>query len=221
MKSYKLVILISSLLQFIDRGSPRLSFILVLSQIDLNPDWIGFLYLRYVADPKTLWSSYEPYLKDDEDGRFYNSSVVHQHDSCAVNSLLDTKIQEKNCLGTCQQITLSVSSSEEIRGCRWRNFINDGDFKCYKRLLDVFILWLLEFYRISGQFSVIFQPQQQPGGLVAGSMDLVTILVKNSPINVLKAAYQVFFDPVVRIVLQTNDHSEMQAHDGHWVLNML
>ncbi|KAL6579563.1 hypothetical protein OROMI_009779 [Orobanche minor] len=53
---------------------------------------IGFLYLRYVADPKTLWSWYEPYLKDDEecflyliayDGRFYNSSVVHQHDSCA------------------------------------------------------------------------------------------------------------------------------------------
>ncbi|KAL6586219.1 hypothetical protein OROMI_002863 [Orobanche minor] len=53
---------------------------------------IGFLYLRYVADPKTLWSWYEPYLKDDEqcflyliayDGRFFNSSVVHQHDSYA------------------------------------------------------------------------------------------------------------------------------------------
>ncbi|KAL2499077.1 PRP38 family protein [Abeliophyllum distichum] len=28
---------------------------------------IGFLYLRYVADPKTLWSWYEPYLKDDEE----------------------------------------------------------------------------------------------------------------------------------------------------------
>ncbi|XP_075474078.1 pre-mRNA splicing factor SR-like 1 isoform X3 [Primulina tabacum] len=27
---------------------------------------IGFLYLRYVADSKTLWSWYEPYLKDDE-----------------------------------------------------------------------------------------------------------------------------------------------------------
>ncbi|KAL6558090.1 hypothetical protein OROMI_018440 [Orobanche minor] len=31
-----------------------------------------------------------------------------------------------------------------------------------------------EFYRISGQSS----PQQQPDGLVAGSLDLVTILVK-------------------------------------------
>ncbi|KAL8472379.1 hypothetical protein ACS0TY_029549 [Phlomoides rotata] len=28
---------------------------------------IGFLYLRYVADPKTLWSWYEPFLKDDEE----------------------------------------------------------------------------------------------------------------------------------------------------------
>ncbi|KAL2531261.1 PRP38 family protein [Abeliophyllum distichum] len=28
---------------------------------------IGFLYLRYVADPKTLWNWYEPYLKDDEE----------------------------------------------------------------------------------------------------------------------------------------------------------
>ncbi|KAF0925948.1 hypothetical protein E2562_018747 [Oryza meyeriana var. granulata] len=28
---------------------------------------IGFLYLRYVADPKILWMWYEPYLKDDEE----------------------------------------------------------------------------------------------------------------------------------------------------------
>lgn len=28
---------------------------------------VGFLYLRYLADPKTLWSWYEPYLKDDEE----------------------------------------------------------------------------------------------------------------------------------------------------------
>jgi hypothetical protein len=27
---------------------------------------IGFLYLRYVAEPKTLWTWYEPYIKDDE-----------------------------------------------------------------------------------------------------------------------------------------------------------
>ncbi|GAB2287691.1 suppressor of rad53 null lethality [Dionaea muscipula] len=28
---------------------------------------IGFLYLRYAADPKTLWSWFEPYIKDDEE----------------------------------------------------------------------------------------------------------------------------------------------------------
>ncbi|KAE9596117.1 hypothetical protein Lal_00030579 [Lupinus albus] len=28
---------------------------------------VGFLYLRYVADPKTLWNWYEPYVKDDEE----------------------------------------------------------------------------------------------------------------------------------------------------------
>ncbi|KAL6585897.1 hypothetical protein OROMI_002541 [Orobanche minor] len=104
MKPYKLVILISYLLQFIDRVSPGLSFILVLISSDLNPG-IGFLYLRYVADPKTLWSWYKPYLKDDEecflyliayDGRFSNSSVVHQHDSYAEDSLIDRKIQDKN-----------------------------------------------------------------------------------------------------------------------------
>ncbi|KAL9259231.1 Pre-mRNA splicing factor SR-like 1-like protein [Drosera capensis] len=28
---------------------------------------IGFLYLRYAADPKTLWGWFEPYIKDDEE----------------------------------------------------------------------------------------------------------------------------------------------------------
>ncbi|KAF5192786.1 Pre-mrna splicing factor sr-like [Thalictrum thalictroides] len=28
---------------------------------------IGFLYLRYAADPKTLWGWFEPYVKDDEE----------------------------------------------------------------------------------------------------------------------------------------------------------
>ncbi|KAL6507160.1 hypothetical protein OROHE_022059 [Orobanche hederae] len=65
-------------------------------------------------------------------------------------------------------------------------------------------------YRANSQF----QPQQQPDGLVAGSMDLVTILVKNSPIDVLKAAYQVLFDPVVRLMTTARCRLMM-------VLNML
>ncbi|XP_058748058.1 pre-mRNA splicing factor SR-like 1 isoform X3 [Vicia villosa] len=28
---------------------------------------VGFLYLRYYADPKTLWNWFEPYAKDDEE----------------------------------------------------------------------------------------------------------------------------------------------------------
>ncbi|KAI3778339.1 hypothetical protein L2E82_07567 [Cichorium intybus] len=28
---------------------------------------VGFLYLRYAADPKTLWGWFEPYVKDDEE----------------------------------------------------------------------------------------------------------------------------------------------------------
>lgn len=27
---------------------------------------VGFLYLRYAADPKTLWTWFEPYIEDDE-----------------------------------------------------------------------------------------------------------------------------------------------------------
>lgn len=27
---------------------------------------VGFLYLRYVADPKTLWNWFEPFLKHGE-----------------------------------------------------------------------------------------------------------------------------------------------------------
>ncbi|CAA0828812.1 ARM repeat superfamily protein [Striga hermonthica] len=57
---------------------------------------------------------------------------------------------------------------------------------------------------------ILSSPQQQPDGLVAGSLDLVTMLIKNAPVDVVKALYQVSFDPVVRIVLQSTDHSEMQ-----------
>ncbi|XP_024448228.1 pre-mRNA splicing factor SR-like 1 isoform X2 [Populus trichocarpa] len=28
---------------------------------------VGFLYLRYAGDPKTLWNWFEPYIKDDEE----------------------------------------------------------------------------------------------------------------------------------------------------------
>lgn len=57
---------------------------------------------------------------------------------------------------------------------------------------------------------VLNNPQQQPDGLVAGSLDLVTMLLKNSPSDVVKVVYNVCFDPVIRIVLQSDDYGEMQ-----------
>ncbi|XP_074274717.1 uncharacterized protein LOC141598823 [Silene latifolia] len=57
---------------------------------------------------------------------------------------------------------------------------------------------------------ILNQPKQQPDGLVAGSLDLVTMLLKNAPVDVIKALYFVCFDPVIRIVIQSDDHSEMQ-----------
>lgn len=57
---------------------------------------------------------------------------------------------------------------------------------------------------------VLNKPQQQPDGLVAGSVDLVTMLLKNAPIDVVKTVYDACFDTVIRIVLQSDDHSEMQ-----------
>lgn len=57
---------------------------------------------------------------------------------------------------------------------------------------------------------VLNKPQQQPDGLVAGSLDLLTMLLKNAPTDVVKAAYDVCFDAIIRIVLQSDDHSEMQ-----------
>ncbi|CAH1420337.1 unnamed protein product [Lactuca virosa] len=57
---------------------------------------------------------------------------------------------------------------------------------------------------------ILNKPQQQPDGLVAGSLDLLTMLLKNAPTDVVKAIYEVCFDPVVRTVLQSDDHGEMQ-----------
>ncbi|KAG2706798.1 hypothetical protein I3760_05G118900 [Carya illinoinensis] len=57
---------------------------------------------------------------------------------------------------------------------------------------------------------ILDKPQQQPDGLIAGSLDLMTMLLKDSPSDVVKAIYDVCFGAVVRIVLQSDDHSEMQ-----------
>ncbi|XP_058775498.1 uncharacterized protein LOC131649758 isoform X2 [Vicia villosa] len=57
---------------------------------------------------------------------------------------------------------------------------------------------------------ILNKPQEQADGLVAGSLDLVTMLLKNSPGDVVKAIYDVCFDAVIRIILQSDEHSEIQ-----------
>ncbi|XP_058114945.1 uncharacterized protein LOC131257969 isoform X2 [Magnolia sinica] len=57
---------------------------------------------------------------------------------------------------------------------------------------------------------ILEKPQQQPIGLVAGSLDLLTMLVKGAPIDIVKTVYNVCFNSVVGIILQSDDNSEMQ-----------
>ncbi|KAK7275122.1 hypothetical protein RIF29_16229 [Crotalaria pallida] len=57
---------------------------------------------------------------------------------------------------------------------------------------------------------ILNKPQEQADGLVAGSLDLVTMLLKNAPGDVVKAIYDVCFDAVIRLIVQSDDHSEIQ-----------
>ncbi|GER42263.1 importin [Striga asiatica] len=57
---------------------------------------------------------------------------------------------------------------------------------------------------------ILNSPQQERDGLVAGSLDLVTMLIKNAPVEVVKALFQVSFHPVVIIVLQSTDYGKMK-----------
>eukprot|EP00256_Glycine_max_P068234 XP_025982829.1 importin-9 [Glycine max] len=57
---------------------------------------------------------------------------------------------------------------------------------------------------------ILNKPQEQADGLVAGSLDLVTMLLKNAPADVVKAIYDVSFNAVINIILQSDDHSEIQ-----------
>ncbi|KAH1265533.1 Importin-9 [Glycine max] len=51
---------------------------------------------------------------------------------------------------------------------------------------------------------ILNKPQEQADGLVAGSLDL------NAPADVVKAIYGVSFNAVINIILQSDDHSEIQ-----------
>ncbi|RZC16672.1 hypothetical protein D0Y65_009818 [Glycine soja] len=53
--------------------------------------------------------------------------------------------------------------------------------------------------------TILNKPQEQADGLVAGSLDL------NAPADVVKAIYDVSFNAVINIILQSDDHSEIQT----------
>ncbi|XP_024534620.1 importin-9 isoform X1 [Selaginella moellendorffii] len=57
---------------------------------------------------------------------------------------------------------------------------------------------------------VLCQPRSQQEGQVAGALDLLTMLVKNAPLSILKHAHHALFTSIIDIVLQTNDDSELQ-----------
>ncbi|KAJ4894669.1 ARM repeat superfamily protein [Raphanus sativus] len=54
------------------------------------------------------------------------------------------------------------------------------------------------------------KPHQQSEGLVSGSLDLLTMLLKGAPGDIVKTAYEFCFDAVIRIILHSEDNSELQ-----------
>ncbi|KAJ4816684.1 Importin-9 [Rhynchospora pubera] len=57
---------------------------------------------------------------------------------------------------------------------------------------------------------ILQKPKDQRENLVGGSLDLLTMLLKNAPIDVVQAIFEKCFDPTVQIILESEDHAEMQ-----------
>ncbi|CAA0242529.1 unnamed protein product [Arabidopsis thaliana] len=57
---------------------------------------------------------------------------------------------------------------------------------------------------------ILNKPHQQPEGLASGSLDLLTMLLKGAPSDIVKTAYDFCFAAVIRIVLHSEDHGELQ-----------
>jgi hypothetical protein len=59
--------------------------------------------------------------------------------------------------------------------------------------------------------SILSNPHQQMPGLVVGALDLLSMLLEKAPVEIIRAAYDVSFSPLIRIALQSNDQSELQV----------
>ncbi|GJP46501.1 hypothetical protein CLOM_g5781 [Closterium sp. NIES-68] len=59
--------------------------------------------------------------------------------------------------------------------------------------------------------SAIFaKPEEQPNGLVAGGMELLTMLLKRTPAPLVRPVFDALFAPLATIVLRSDDHTELQ-----------
>uniref|UniRef100_A0A453RBQ5 Importin N-terminal domain-containing protein n=1 Tax=Aegilops tauschii subsp. strangulata TaxID=200361 RepID=A0A453RBQ5_AEGTS len=58
--------------------------------------------------------------------------------------------------------------------------------------------------------TILSKSKIQPDGLVAGSLDLLTMILKNAPAAVVKAVFDTCFTSTIQIVLESDDHGEMQ-----------
>uniref|UniRef100_A0A0E0A822 Importin N-terminal domain-containing protein n=1 Tax=Oryza glumipatula TaxID=40148 RepID=A0A0E0A822_9ORYZ len=58
--------------------------------------------------------------------------------------------------------------------------------------------------------SILEKPKIQQNGLAAGSLDLLTMILKNAPTTVVKAIFDTCFTSIIQIVLESDDHGEMQ-----------
>ncbi|KAI0504408.1 hypothetical protein KFK09_015360 [Dendrobium nobile] len=58
--------------------------------------------------------------------------------------------------------------------------------------------------------SILENPRNQPDGLLAGSFDLLTMILKSAPVEVVKAVFDRCFNSTIQVVLESDDHGEMQ-----------
>ncbi|KAG8075997.1 hypothetical protein GUJ93_ZPchr0006g45271 [Zizania palustris] len=58
--------------------------------------------------------------------------------------------------------------------------------------------------------SILGKSKNQQDGLVAGSLDLLTMILKNAPTIVVKVVFDTCFTSIIQIVLESDDHGEMQ-----------
>ncbi|PKA67290.1 hypothetical protein AXF42_Ash004783 [Apostasia shenzhenica] len=57
---------------------------------------------------------------------------------------------------------------------------------------------------------VLGTAKNQPSGLVAGSLDLLTMILKGAPLDVVKAVFDCCFNSAIQVLLESDDHGEMQ-----------